>query len=527
MVKLVMGRGHPVTLRVTGINGSGIPGAEARVSGLYSEKGEEVFPEMTFRADDDGVIEWKNAPNLRFQFDAYSPGYVAAMSIPVAAGALEASAILVMPLKIHGRVTSQETGLPVRSFSVVIFDHAIPSDVQADEMRRPYDLGKNQRFYNGVFDLTLGDSGDGPEKNSGYILQIESEGFLPAKSRWIALEETNVALELALQRSRLERIRVLDPDGKPVSRAQLMAVAPDVRAYLSNGQIEAWQGDEGEIKLSDETGGVDLPANAGFKRIVAAAPGGFAGVDLVSVLNNKYIKLQPWGSIAGVCHFPRPTNGTLSLVLKDGETFGLRGDAYSTAEIGVDGHFDFPRIAPGTHGLFLKTTMNDSTGKGSLSFNRFLVDLNVIAGETIQAPPNLEGIVVRGRLVWEGVLPEVNPRGGRVELKQRLPRPIVSIIDHAKSYGVVPLKFSADEKALVDHAMDRRRRFSGKISDAGIVTVEGVLPGDYEMSVSLVNYPNGPVYAAGILSVTVPDEVRVGILEAGEVKLVKGENRSD
>lgn len=305
-VRLVLGRGTPLRLRLVNRVGKPVPLAYVWLNTMEREP-RLVGTEAPFllqagfegRSDEQGRVVWNEAPAGEHHFDIKARGYMRTNHVAIPADGQEHVLTLAPALVIQGRVTDSATGQPVPKFRVVLgwpsFDPiSQPTTAQFSPIERFW-----LDFTGGSYRHSLEEmvsEGNDPR----CVLKFEAEGYLPQLSRPLRYDDGVVTLDMALEPASELEVTVVDPVGRPVAGADVGLVLPGAGLKLSGGHLTMDLYERtGALKRADGKGKLRLMNDPQVTRIVVAHPAGFLETSFAALTADPVIRLQPWGRIEG------------------------------------------------------------------------------------------------------------------------------------------------------------------------------------------------------------------------------------
>ena len=305
-VRLVLGRGTPLRLRL--VNQAGKPVPKAYVWLNTMERGPRLVGTeaplllqagFEGRSDEQGRVVWNEAPAGEHHFDIKARGYMRTNHVAIPADGQEHVLTLAPALVIQGRVTDSATGQPVPKFRVVL---GWPS-FDPISQRTTAQFSSIERFWldftGGAYRHSLEEMvSEGTDPRC--VLKFEAEGYLPQLSRPLRYDEGVVTLDMALEPASELEVTVADPVGRPVAGADVGLVLPGAGLKLSGGHLTIDPNERtGALKRADGKGKLRLMNDPQVTRIVVAHPTGYLETGFAALTADPVIRLQPWGRIEG------------------------------------------------------------------------------------------------------------------------------------------------------------------------------------------------------------------------------------
>lgn len=477
--------GKRLTLNVVDRDGRPIPNAAVSIGewrgarSLYNSKHSSV-PDSGIprRSDANGVYTWDWAPDdvVTYYVSAKGFSYRTVKLI-----AIDAAHIITLtrPLTASGRVVDGKTGEPVKEFRVV------PVTVF-----RPKFLSTSFRNSvpgeNGAYEIELADNA---ERDYRYQVRVDADGYRSALSEdSFGLDDGRITIDFSLEPTPARQGTVLDPDGKPVGSATIVAGTPSAVPAMRNTELE-WGGEQFRTAAD---GTFQLAATFEPARIRITHESGFAEVLRQPHEEIGTIRLQPWGRVSGqLLHDgkPVPEQRIYFSPIPDRQLGEARfQDAYS-ARTHADGRFEFERLPPvtGSLGAYLGP-WQDSPLTSSQS-----VPLNLQPGEHRTVSLGSEGVNVTGKVVATGR--DDAPLNKNWSLNYLIRRePSIDLPAELQETG-----FNPDGPVQASWFLDprfsdwraARVNFFVKLAPDGQLRISGVPPGKYDLVLRLYEQPAG------------------------------------
>ncbi|MGO8679236.1 MAG: sigma-70 family RNA polymerase sigma factor [Limisphaerales bacterium] len=442
-------RGAVLRLRVLDEAGSPVP--DARV-GLEQWQGPNTL-EWGGLTDWAGCLEWNSAPLEPISFSVLKDGYFTSRRNTLIADGQEHTITLRPQLTVVGRVTDAQTKQPVATFK------AVP------------DPNRNETAYgtNGQFKLTF------TEFSQPLVVRIEADGYESATSQPLDGGATNITCDFELKRNMPEDAIegvVLLPDGSAASGAQVALCGEHA---VEMGKARFMNRDSSATTQTDAEGHFSFKAGLAARAVAAVAQQGFAMVSVTPTNHSVSIQLQPWGRIEGTLRLMTQPNSGQPILLSAPpspgleETLSLSLGAYTT-KTDEGGNFVFEQAPPGQFDLYV--------AKLNVPYHH-KTPVQIQPGATTVVQIGGAGDVLSGRLVFSGP-------GQAIDWSRRLLIPMLQTklpcppgltgLAQAQWYA----NYSKTEegrariRAVCSYPLDVRTD--------GTFTVEGVPPGDYELS---------------------------------------------
>ncbi|MCF7975163.1 MAG: carboxypeptidase-like regulatory domain-containing protein [Phycisphaerae bacterium] len=254
------------------------------------------------------------------------------------------------------------------------------------------------------------------------FIQVTADGFLPAYL--LVQDRTGETMTVQMQRGQGVHGAVLQPDGAPASKAQVVMLSAPTQgrssnygfASLSNGRFGRETSREHSLQETDSAGEFSFPPGHETHPLFIAHDTGFAVQESPETGESLIIRLQPWASISGsISNFdtkgdwliqvsarrprlsddpaPKPSGGFLSTLFR-----GLRKDTETPEQppllptIGSivtptgTGEFNFDHIPPGHWWVVLahKESLPGETAFGAFTLKAVdAVEIDVESGAVV------------------------------------------------------------------------------------------------------------------------------------------------
>ncbi len=347
-------------------------------------------------------------------------------------------------------------------------------------------------------------------ERSGFMLKFEADGHAPVLSRVIRANEGEVRFDVALMPAQTVQVRVLNPNGRPATEAEVGLVRPVIGIQITRERHLRIMNGTGLLPL-DARGTFALPPDDSIKQVIAINSRGFAAATPAALAREPVLQLQPFGRVEGQWLLAgQPAAGrevTLGTTTTDGSGYTL--DCSTTTD--SEGRFAIPRVPAGQYLLFRNVPSGD---RGYTS--QQVADVEVRPGETSYVTPG--GYVVSVRLRWPADFTPGKGTQVRAFMHTPAPKPPAGIIRDPQALSQWSLS------PEVQAQMRTVRRCDFVQGADGSWTAEGAQAGtSYVLqatagSEAATNRPPALI-AYGQKSVTVPAEPATGSLDAGELVL--------
>ncbi|MHC4716572.1 MAG: M56 family metallopeptidase, partial [Planctomycetota bacterium] len=261
------------------------------------------------KTDAQGRFRWNDAPADEVLMSIGKAGFVMVYDQPMKARGAEYVVKMHRPLRISGKVTDAETGRPVAEFQAVPgvdWKRGGPAKFRRGSAVKSFTDGSYRMQFRGSYPACL--------------VRIEADGYTPAVSGPIDMDEGEVTIDFKLTRGEGPSGVVLTPDGKPAADAIALLCTPNEGASIRNGGKDpsstasaagkVTTGPDGRFSFAPQTGRflIVVLHDAGWAEI--------AGKDLGA----GAVKLIPWSRIEGTLWIgaARGADEQIDLVYGDG-----------------------------------------------------------------------------------------------------------------------------------------------------------------------------------------------------------------
>jgi len=494
-VKVRLGPGGLLRLRLVDERGDAVPEARVALVGL----GGTFSPDLHWSGESGpyGCIEWNSAPPGKVLNLCASkhPEWLITRDVMVKADGEEH----VIPLKraplVTGRVTDVDTGEPI---------HGVKAFPGYGLEEYCWDRGDTWRSTNETFQVRF------TENKFPWRVRVEAEGYEAFVSYPLPSDfNGSLELDVALHRpdlSKAVRGVVLRPDGRPAIDAEVALLTPGNRKYLGRARFAHREVKDKLITNADGEGrfqfGKDPDADSAHTAI-AVSESGFARVSLRQLTEPLTIRLEPWGRVEGTIDPSARQRPVDSLIMQFQGPPGWPG----TLQLSMDFHvrpfqgddFVFGFVPPGDFYVCL------NAGSGVPYPEHHRTWLTVKAGETTRILIAERGHRLKGRLVatdgegdWakqssEPIYEDLMP-GVRIHSRQYMAGKFAKLValdpelspEENASYN----SLASWDPSLIppQHNISPGVRMDAILvlaSDGSFQSHEGVLPGDYNLQVSI------------------------------------------
>jgi hypothetical protein len=366
---------------------------------------------------------------------------------------------------------------------------------------------------NGRFEKTLDSSVVYGVATNRYAFKVEADGYKAFVTRIINEGETNVELDIALQRGGSSMLTILAPNGQPSPDTDVVFprehgfVRLGARGILRNGGAN-------DIRLTDSKGQIALPSDEPAK-IVAAGPAGFAMIDFASLPADGTIRLQPWGRVEGrISRRGKPIADWKLHIGADYQRDHIHLQAGETIS-DTDGRFTIQYTPPGQMKL-VRMVRADEPNTFTDSPIR---DVQIIPGETANADYEQQGVVANVRIRFPAGFTRTPEH--RIFCGAHIPYPQPTREEMADPAALARWRERPEVKAVIT----KMRGAQFFETEGGVWSTENLEPGDWLVTVSIIEQkPNPPIgqiqpLLTGSLKIQIPENPSEEKLDLGEITL--------
>lgn len=329
---------------------AGQPVAGVRVAAGRWRRSETLSWNAT--TDAAGRFLWFGVPREdEVEVNLTKTGYLQLYGYRLHATDEEHTIVLPSPLVIQGTITDAQTGKPVPDCTLVPGTYWAQDGVPL-ERSTFWETTDRQRVTGGHYRLTK----DACNASQGLVLRVEADGYQPARSEVLRIDGGEQVCDFQLHKGTSITGTVRCPDGQPAAGAKMYLVEVGKTLFLADGMVpREWAG---KTATTGPDGRYELPPAVGDWLLVAIHADGYGELTTAAWAQAPDLPLQPWARIEGTCYLganrrpDTPVNFSLSRL----DSFGLRLNGASNAprvqciprtRTDADGHFVFPRVAPG------------------------------------------------------------------------------------------------------------------------------------------------------------------------------------
>ena len=517
-LRLQLGPGHVLRGRIT--DGAGNPVADA-----FIETTRQVVDKIKWstNTDADGRFEWNSAPPEPLLYSVLAEGFDPAygQSLPADGSDHDLKLSPSHPdkdtIQITGTVADAETGRPLDDFKV------FTSDLDPDWV---FPLEFITTGQNGKFNLSLSTNSN----HSGYRVQIEKDGYLPAVSADLLRTGGNQQLDLKLLKGSGPAGVVLLPNGQPAvnATALLCTSLSGVTLGGAGSVVEKGLNTTTYTAPTDVNGKFSLPPAVSPLGVIIVHDQGFLDISPAQLAVGGTVTLNPWGGVKGQLVLDsRPAANERIVAANQVVRYTDTGRAvgYLTyrfeATTDAEGKFSFDKVPPGPCRVFVErraaNTIYASHGK--------LLDIS--SGVVTQVELGGSGQSVLGRAVLPDSTAPVDWRNSPVVLRGKIgaqPGPAPKRADFPTLEAFIAASESRSQ------AYQHQQSFVALCQPDGSFVVPDVPAGTYEMRISANDVkansatPHDPVAQPELLGslvrdVVVPDADPSATLDLGTLQL--------
>lgn len=354
-VELHLTSPHPRRIRVTDIDGQPIVHMKVTVSEWESFHS----PPWEFRTDDEGRINFSNAPAGRLSMDFLDAHHMGLPMRPVAATEDEQVIQLGPPLRLHGKVIDAQTGEPIAAFKVTPgWPQQGFQNGQSTNQGAQWGMSHQSRsFKHSTYDWTFTQHVIvGTERPYDFLIRVEADGYAPAVSRVFKATEKDAEYDFQLSAATYLTGTVRFSDGSPAGGATIYLPENERELFFKNGLIED-NGRNAKKLAADADGHFKWMKQPGVRPIIVWHDKGFASVTAAEFeQSNNNITLTRWSTVEGTLWRGNhvAANETIGLCFnpkyekQDGRQIMQRNLFFSyESKTDGQGRFVFDKVPPG------------------------------------------------------------------------------------------------------------------------------------------------------------------------------------
>ncbi len=493
--------GHSIRVRVTDPEGEPLakvwimPGSWRDYSSLNG-----LMPRG--KTDEKGVWQSDSAPADEIEYALFKHGRMATRDQRLVAREEEHVIIMPNPLVVQGQVVDSKTGQPIERFNVLQGIRWNSRDSSIHWKRYNIEPGRN-----GAYRTEFN------EPRFGHLVRLEAEGYRPEVSRLIKTDEGEVTVNFELEAGTGPSGLVKTPLGEPAEGAVVVMANAGQHVQIDNGQHR--QRSESPSVVADAEGRFTLPFPEGNYSVVILHESGGHQLDGKKFEASSDITLEPWARVEGkLMRGKEPWGGervylNFSTQYQQGQPRVYWLYQVQTAE---DGSFTFDQVrAHGTATVSRYGTYANIGDGRSMGYYTHGKKLQLEPGKTLQVQIGGEGRTLKGRLVvpddYEG---QVVWDMGHIRFGTQTHRAVSRTPFYTLGKALAQLLGHKSTLAAKPDKPVVRRNYTTSIVVDGTFEIYDVMPGQYQMNVQLLEYPEGGNYnwePIGTLSqaVTVPE----------------------
>ncbi|MBE0541283.1 MAG: sigma-70 family RNA polymerase sigma factor [Verrucomicrobia bacterium] len=481
-------------LRLRVVDEQGAPVSEATV--VLEQWGENRHViDWREKSGSDGRLEWDSAPPSRLQLCAYKDGWCITRDVWITPDGEEHTIELRRALELSGYVTDAETGAPIAEFK------AFPG-YSEDSGEHVWELLATRQGKRGMFTVTFS------ETRQPWRVRVEAEGYEPAISKPLPAD---FAGTLALSLKRVNpalafRGFVQLPDGSPAANAQVALLTLESGALLGRARFL----DRGQSVLTntDARGFFAFAPDPRAHSVAAVAAEGFGRTRVRRPGEPFTLRLQPWARIEGVLAASLSTKSSDQIVLMDDTAMNYRGSValeYETFSTPLDAErrFTLEPVPEGEFNLYL------NRGLGIPFTARTPVQTQ--PEETVSVQMGGAGVTVVGKLALKSG--RALEWGGQTQFAMLasavtpLPQPPGLTGEALELWKVDYWRSEAARETL-----RKNHSFTVTVANDGSFRAEGVLAGEYKLSIFAADTSLNTSVTIPEASGTEAKEVNLGML---------------
>ena len=488
-VKLVVKPGKTLRILVTDIYGTPIPGATLWYDciNFRLNKKDEIFVQLDFSKSTDklGRIVHENAPDCEMRFTARAAGFHNTQDIFIRPDDQEHRITLENALVVHGEVRDADTHQLIPKFRIAQgWPDWNPVDNTTNAQWSTIDRFWSS-FSSGVYSNTLEEAVVGGTKNRGYFLKFIAEGYQSFVSRLIGANEGNVELNIALHPAQTAKVVVYAPSGRRALNDDVGFVSPRSHLALVPGGFKTDQVQSGgSLVHLDKNGTFELDNDPQVTRVVVAGDDGFAEATPAELAANPQMQLQPWGRLeATIYSGGQPVSGREYMPrFSGGSDESINFDLINTRFTSdANGKLIIEKLPPGKHQLMRLIHFDAPDGQSGGWQHGNKSDFEIRPGETTKLELGISNCTITAHLQWPAGMAALPKQNIFAELHTPMPEiPREMMTNQAAS-----MEFMQSD--AFQAAMKHHRSFPAKVSAEGIITVEDVEPGEYQLSVGVMS----------------------------------------
>jgi len=478
-----MASGKPARLRIVDAAGTPVPKVSVEITGWKGSESLQTIhnpnhpkiPDTGIprQTNVEGVWEWASAPDDAVRLRVSSKGF-AASELEIGGGEPERKITIKPEHRITGRVTDAATGKPIPAFTV------IPVDVFRKEwLHAERNNGKAGK--DGRLDY-LATRTDIPLR-----LRVEATGYRTQTGPEFRVgDDSPRTQDFPLRPTEPITGVVLDRDGKPVPKAEVLLATPTDPVRLGE--------DSGSHKsFADSAGRFTFPDPGEPFAVVARADTGFAQSEFAAGQHDAgTLRLRPWASVRGRFRDGGKDISGATVFLQPIAIDSLerpRVEAVMQVETGPVGRFEFARVPPGP--VYVRVYLGPWKDEGYRSGPGLPLDLK--PGEKADLDLGSGGAMVTGKVKLTGKVPtglDCNYSLNNLVRREPgiTPPPEIAKLGFDIRNGWRETWTQSFEGLAYASTL---RSWFVKLAPDGTFRVSGVPAGEYELAVAVYAKPDG------------------------------------
>ncbi len=473
--------------------------------------------------DADGRFEWNSAPPEPLLYSVLAEGFDPAYgrSLPADGSDHEIKLSASHPdkdtIQIMGTVADAETGRPLDDFKV------FTSDLDPDYA---FPLEFTTTGGDGKFKFSLSTNSN----HSGYRVQIEKDGYLPAVSADLLRTGGNQQLDLKLLKGSGPAGVVLLPNGQPAVNATALLCTSLSGVTLGGEGSVVQKGLNTTIYTAptDVNGKFSLPPAVAPQGVIIVHDQGFLDISPARLALGGTVTLKPWGGVQGrLVLDSRPAANERIVAANQVVHYTDTGRAvgYLTyrfeATTDADGKFSFDKVPPGPCRVFVEKRAANSI----YASHSKMLDIN--SGVVTEVELGGSGRSVLGRALLPDSVAPVDWRNSPVVLRGKTGEQ-PGLAPKRADFPTLEAFIAASESR--SQAFQQQQSFVALCQADGSFVVPDVPAGTYEMRISANDLkansatPRDPIAQPELVGsllrdVVVPEANPAGPLDLGPLQL--------
>jgi beta-lactamase regulating signal transducer with metallopeptidase domain/protocatechuate 3,4-dioxygenase beta subunit len=388
-------RGQPLCVRVVDPDGKPLPGVGVS---LWTWQGNDitgVLPSGRGETDADGVWRWPHAPQGPIKFDIFKAGYAYIRMRELAASEQE-NVVTMHPkeaqlLSVSGRVIDARSKQPIARFRIT-------PGFRREEQGMNYWLQENRSEGRGGAYRKDFPSSDFASAVDAHVIRIEADGYLPATSRPLKIDEGNVTIDFELKKAPASGLVVLTPQGQAANKATVAVCTPRLGPVVQDGVVSP--NSTCERTTTDAEGRFNIPPRDDVFALLILDKSGAAYVTQQQLDSSTTIQLEPWARVEGTLLIGNKPAADQFVTLEREELHQPNTPkvhyAYR-ATTDKNGRFTFQSVIPG-NGQVTRRVVSEH-GQTSSWIPTHSTKVKFVAGQTTQVELSRNGRPVVGKLL--------------------------------------------------------------------------------------------------------------------------------